>query len=171
MRALLFVAIQTLRVLAGPRASAPLDALELHANVLTLASKDNPGHHSVSERGHATARLLRTMPVSQPRKLLLLSIGHHESRWTTNAVDPGEHAFGPTQIENAFMWGSSPNELVTDPVAGYLVANDILDAAIAACPGSWERALTVYVSGKCGVALAIARELCRPVGLCDLEAR
>lgn len=118
-------------------------------------------------RGVATAQLLLDLDVTPAERAILLSIGHHESRWTTTAVNKVGGDCGPTQIRNPEAWGSSCARIVSDDLEGYRVALRILRHARAVCPGSWGRVLTVYVSGACGTAPKKAREICRPVGLCE----
>lgn len=132
--------------------------------LLTLVARESAAIPETLPRGVATYRLLLELDASPAERLLLLSIGHHESRWRTEAVNPNGGDCGPTQIRNPEMWGSSCAALVTDPAEGYRVALRILRQARAVCPGSWARSLTVYVSGVCDRAPNKARELCAPIG-------
>lgn len=132
---------------------------------LELAAQDWDAAASF-DRGIDAMSILWSLDASPAEKLIELSIGHHEARWFTYAIDPTGRAFGPTQIENPKLWGTSEQELLRDPVAGYRVTLVMLREAKRVCPGTWERVLTVYVSGRCGVARTVAREICEPVGLC-----
>ena len=134
--------------------------------ILALVAKESSAIAETMPRGVATYRLLRDLDASPVERLLLLSTGHHESRWRTDAVNPKGGDCGPTQVRAPEMWGSSCAAILADPAEGYRIALRILRHARAVCPGTWGRSLTVYVSGRCDVAPSKARELCGPAGLC-----
>jgi len=138
--------------------------------ILTLVARESAATRETLPRGVAAYQLLLDIDATPAERLLLLSVGHHESRWRTDAVNPDGGDCGPTQIRNPEMWGSSCAAIVNDPAEGYRVALRILRYARSVCPGTWARSLTVYVSGVCGRAPSKARELCAPTGLCEVSS-
>lgn len=134
--------------------------------LLVLLGREPAAIPETMPRGVATYRLLLDFDATPTERLLLLSIGWHESRWRTDAVNPNGGDCGPTQVRAPEVWGSSCAAIVSDPAEGYRVALRILRYARAVCPGTWGRSLTVYVSGVCDRAPMKAREICSPMGLC-----
>lgn len=120
-------------------------------------------------RGRVAVRLVLDLDAQLDEQEILVSIGHHESRWS-NIHGKGK-ACGPTQIESPETWGSTCKAISQNEREGYAVALRVLRYARSVCPGTWARVLTAYVSGKCGVAPLKARELCLPTGLCDKPYR
>jgi hypothetical protein len=143
--------------------------MSLALALLALLGTEPESIPTTMPRGVATMALLLDVDATPDERLHLLSIGWHESRWRTDAIDAVRGAVGPTQIEHPHLWGSSRAAVLSDPAEGYRVALRVLRASRAACPGTWARVLTVFVSGKCGVAPRKARELCAPIGLCDAK--
>ncbi len=141
--------------------------MSLYALLLVLLARESAAIPQTMPRGLAAIDVIVDLDATHDEMLLLLAIGHHESRWRTEAVNPHGGDCGPTQVRNAGMWGSSCARLTSDPAEGYRVALRILRHSRAVCPGTWARTLTVYVSGVCGRAPRKARELCRPAGLCE----
>jgi hypothetical protein len=138
--------------------------------VLALISRESAAISVTMPRAFAAYEILLDLDATPAERLLLLSIGHHESRWRTDAVNPDGGDCGPTQVRHPEAWGSSCAAILADPAEGYRVALRILRHARAVCPGSWGRSLTVYVSGVCDRAPFKARELCGPTGLCSEAA-
>lgn len=134
--------------------------------VLSLANREPAAAGVVVVRGIDAAHTLLDLDATPAERAVLLSIGHHESRWVTNAVNPNGGDCGPTQVRAPETWGSSCAAIFADPAEGYRVALRILRHAREVCPGTWGRVLTVYVSGRCDVAPLKAREICAPAGLC-----
>lgn len=138
--------------------------------VLQLAAREPSARDLLIDRGMDAVNVLLDLEATPNEQALLLSIGWHESRWTTTAVNKKGGDCGPTQIRNPQAWGSTCAAILSDPAEGYRVALRILRHARKVCPGTWGRSLTVYVSGVCGVAPKKARELCGPVGLCEVSS-
>lgn len=135
--------------------------------VLNLAAREPQAAHFVAPRGLSAAAVVLDLDATHDERSILLSIGHHESRWNQWARNPDGDC-GETQIRNAGMWGSSCESILASRFEAYRVGLRILRHARVACPGTWSHTLTAYVSGKCGVAPKKARELCAPTGLCDV---
>lgn len=135
--------------------------------LLALVAREPAATSVTMPRGVATYQMLLDLEATPAERLQLLSIGHHESRWETTAVNPDGGDCGPTQVRAPEMWGSSCAAILADPAEGYRVALRILRHARTVCPGTWGRVLTVYVSGRCEIAPSKAREICAPTGLCD----
>lgn len=98
---------------------------------------------------------------------LLMSIGHHESRFTTDAFNGHDH--GPTQVRVPEMWGSTREKIKTDPIEGYRVALRILRYARERCgpDATAQDWLGAYTAGRCYSAPRKSREICGPVKLCN----
>lgn len=137
--------------------------------VLSLASREPQVAQVVADRGIGAAFAIFSLDAREDERAILLSTGHHESRWDQRALNPDGDC-GETQIRNAAMWGSSCAAILDDRREAYRVALRILRHARTVCPGTWAHVLTVYVSGQCGKAPLKARELCGPVGLCEVPA-
>lgn len=133
--------------------------------ILSLVARESASIPLVMPRGVEAMSIVLDLDATPAERLLLLSIAHHESRWTTTARHPDGDC-GPTQVRHPEAWGSSCTAIFADPAEGYRVALRILRHARAVCPGTWGRVLTVYASGVCDRAPAKARELCAPAGLC-----
>lgn len=133
--------------------------------VLELANREPAAAPIVAARGVEAAQVLLAIDATANERKILLSTGHHESRWQPRALNPDGDC-GETQIRNAGMWGSSCAAILEDRAEAYRVSLRILRYARAICPGTWAHVLTVYVSGSCGKAPMKAREICSPTGLC-----
>lgn len=135
--------------------------------VLNLSAREPNAVNMVTPRGLGAVSIVLDLDATHDERSILLSIGHHESRWYQRALNPDGDC-GETQVRNAVMWGSSCESILASRFEAYRVALSIIRYSRDTCPGTWARTLTKYVSGKCGVAPKKARELCAPTGLCDV---
>ena len=139
--------------------------MSLFSLLLVQLSREPTAIAATMPRGLQALDAVLALDATHDERMLLLAIGHHESRWRTDVVNAHGDC-GPTQVRTPEMWGSSCSAILADPVEGYRVALRVLRHARGVCPGTWARTLTVYASGVCGKAPAKARELCAPTGLC-----
>lgn len=98
-------------------------------------------------------------------RALLMSIGHHESRWDFNAEGDGGRALGAFQLHGPWRVGVALEDLT--PCKQIELALDAMRYLHHVCGGSLVNWLGAYASGKCGGAPSKARELCAPVELCQ----
>lgn len=135
--------------------------------VMNLTVREPQAIELVAPRGLSAIHVVLGLDATHNERSILLSIGHHESRWNQFATNKDGDS-GETQIRNPWMWGSSRDAVLGSRQEAYRVALRILRHARVVCPGKFARVLTVYVSGGCGIAPLKARELCEPTGLCDV---
>jgi hypothetical protein len=114
--------------------------------------------------------------------LLILADSHEEARIALNIARQESH-FDPWARNDTCDEGGSPlvccgvgqaavhHPSACGPLGAILVWSwatelDILRRSARSCRPTWERALTTYVSGRCGLAVDVARARCERVGLC-----
>jgi hypothetical protein len=100
-----------------------------------------------------------------------LAVAREESRWNPWAVNRACDAAGGQLVccgvgQVACFTASSCARHGATELHSWAELLRVLRASSRACRPTWERALTVYVSGRCGVALDVARARCSSVALC-----
>lgn len=140
--------------------------ISLYWLALNLVAREPYAVQLVTPRSMSAVYVVLDLDATADERAILLSIGHHESRFNQYALNPDGDC-GETQIRNPELWGSNCASILADRHEAYRVALSVIRYSQATCHGTWARVLTSYVSGKCGRAPMKARELCEPTGLCD----
>lgn len=135
--------------------------------VMILAAREPAAASLVAPRGIAFATALLETEATPDERAILLSIAHHESRWTLSAIGDAGRACGAFQLHAPWRVGVSCDEIAADPHRQIALALHAIRYLKSVCVGPPLRWLGAYAGGTCGAAPLRARELCQPVNLCQ----